>query len=264
MLPALLLLGLLFLSTVGANAPFSYSGETGPEFWGTLDPAYLDCDNPTNDQSPRDLVVEDVVVNPPDLAELEIEEIPKGTFKFENLGFTVQVEVKNTGETLSGGGLLTGYELTEFHYHVPSEHTINGAQFPLELQMVHKNAEGELAVLAVLFELTPAPNKFLDSHFDDLDEIPFKGFSVDVDLEPYSVLRGFNLPLSYYQYRGSLTNPPCTQVVRWFILTELAGVSIPQLATITALLGNQPNNRPPQTNDNPVRSFVPASFNSYF
>jgi carbonic anhydrase len=261
----LLLIGLLFLSAANSLAPFSYSGDTGPAFWANLDSANADCANPTNDQSPINIdPIAGVVNNPPDLEELEIEEIPKGTFKFINLGFTAQVQVKSNDETLTKGGLLNGFELIEFHYHAPSEHTINNFRFPLEMQMVHKHPEtGEQVVLAILFEAQPAPNPFLDSHFKKIPEIQFESLFVDVEVEPYSVLRGFDLPIAYYQYRGSLTNPPCTQPVRWFIPTQIAGISPTQLQQIRSLL-KTPNNRGIQVNDNLVKAFVPEQIVSYF
>jgi carbonic anhydrase len=235
-------------------------GATGPDFWPTLDPAFEECGSGT-EQSPRNFNVANVIVNPPDLEPLRFKDIPKGTFSFKNLGFTLSVEV-DAKDVLSGGGLSGDYDLVEFHYHRPGEHKINGLRADLELQFVHENNDGDIAVVAVLFNTADTGSEFLELNFVEIDEIPEKGDEIDIEIEPYSVFDGLPRPLSYFNYVGSLTNPPCTEPVDWFILTEVLDVSEAQLSVYKFATGSVDTFRPQQINTNPVRAFIPD--NTYF
>jgi carbonic anhydrase len=185
---------------------------------------------------------------------LEFHTIKKDVYEFRNLGFTLEVFVDESN-TLEGGGLPEQYDLLEFHYHAPAEHTINGVVFPLELQLVHTNDDGDVAIVSVLFEEGEEEEHFLNSHLVEIDEIPDKGDVIEVEVEPYSLIKSLHRPISYYQYVGSLTIPPCSEDVRWFVLTERPSLSSAQLSVITSTLAEE-NNRPIQTNGNPVRAFL--------
>jgi carbonic anhydrase len=255
-------LGVFFLSTAFAQL-FGYDGVIGPEHWASLSPNWATCGNGAH-QSPININTEEITVNPSGLEALSIRRIEEDEFEFENLGTTLEVVVEHNGGTLEGGFLSGGFELRQFHYHSPSEHTIDGVHFPLELHLVHKNpTTGAIAVLDVLFDVGEHDNDFLNTHINDISEIPLKGDHVEVEVEPYELFDEFHNPLIYYNYVGSLTTPPCTEGVNWYVLHERASLSQHQLDAIrNKLVGG--NNRPLQSNANPVHEFVPEEQSSYF
>jgi carbonic anhydrase len=124
-------------------------------------------------------------------------------------GHTIQV-TNDVPVALDMGGVH--YELAQFHFHAPSEHTIDGEHAPLEVHLVHKSADGRLAVIGVLIE-----EGEYDSLWDPIignlpdgpgDERRFEDLSLDTnELRP--------LPKRYYRYQGSLTTPPCSERVQW-------------------------------------------------
>ncbi len=141
-----------------------------------------------------------------------------------NDGLTVQVNhAPGSRMTING----RAYEVVQFHFHTPAEHTIGGRAYPLELHIVHQDAAGELAVLGVFFEPGGA-NEALEPIWAALPpgitaEATIPGVSVD--------LRGL-LPVSmvYFEYVGSRTMPPYTDDVRWLVLREPVSVSAEQIA----------------------------------
>ena len=125
------------------NKHWSYTGQEGPEYWGALDPKYSTCDKGLN-QSPINLTgfIES------DLSPLELE-YKLGGHEILNNGHTIQVNYQ-AGSKLSVNGHF--YELKQFHFHSPSENHIDGKSYPMEMHLVHTDVEGNLAVVAVVFE----------------------------------------------------------------------------------------------------------------
>ena len=133
------------------------------------------------------------------------------------------------------------FELVQFHFHAPSEHTLAGRRFPLESHFVMSNGNGDLAVLGVLYdegEHDPALDPILaalpdapgdERHLEDLD--------LDVEaLKP--------LPHRYFRYQGSLTTPPCSEGVQWIVVAEPEAMSKSQIEALASHLHH--NNRPLQ------------------
>jgi carbonic anhydrase len=143
------------------------------------------------------------------------------------------------GSTLTIGD--TVYKLTQFHFHHPSEEHINGKKFDLVAHLVHADANGHLAVVAVLFHVGPA-NSLLDTLWKNIPAekektVVLSSVSVNVqDLLPAE--RG------YYTFAGSLTTPPCSEGVTWYVLKTPVTLSPEQLAKIVKLY--PANNRPIQ------------------
>jgi carbonic anhydrase len=143
------------------------------------------------------------------------------------------------------GGTLTidkaRYELLQLHFHAPSEHTIEGVHYPVEMHLVHKSSQGELAVLGVFFE-EGDHHAALDSLTQNLpaqegEAFEPEGVSIDVsDLLPETG--------SFYRYPGSLTTPPCSEGVLWTVLIDPVEISEEQCSGFTSALGR--NNRPVQ------------------
>lgn len=119
------------------------------------------------------------------------------------------------------------FKLKQLHFHVPSEHTIDGKHFPLEGHFVFKAQNGRLAVLGVMYEIGSA-NLAIQEILDDLANSGKK------KVAPYRINALELLPKrhDYYHYLGSLTTPPLTQNVEWYVLKQPVSLSAEQLATL--------------------------------
>ena len=234
MLPAFAAVLMLLTGAAAASAEeqWSYAGKTGPEHWGQLAPAYALCGQGAN-QSP---------VNLSGMIEAELEPL-----KFDYTGLVTKVQ--NTGHsvqaTYSAGSFLTAggtaYELKQIHFHAPSEHLIEGQQFPLEAHFVHVSADGQLAVLAVLYDLGEASSELKKLWRQMPQKIGEEvGMAAQVRAEKL-------LPENrdYYRLSGSLTTPPCTEGVLWLVLKNQSAVCASQVQQFSEVMGH-PNNRPAQ------------------
>ncbi|NPA87271.1 MAG: carbonic anhydrase family protein [Epsilonproteobacteria bacterium] len=215
-----------------AHGTWSYSGKTGPEYWGDLKKEYIMCKIGKN-QSPID--VSGAVSAT--LTPLNIYYDVKAK-TFLNNGHTVKAEMKDGAKLYIDG---KEFKLLQFHFHTPSENTINGEYFPMEAHFVHSTKDGELAVVAVMFKIgkyNPALQKLVDN-------MPKKP-GVKNNLCPANLKAKDLLPksLEYYRFNGSLTTPPCSEGVRWFVLKQPVEVSEKQIKAFEKVMGK--NNRPLQ------------------
>jgi carbonic anhydrase len=194
-----------------------------PEQWGKLDPAYSTCSE-GRAQSPID--VKDAARA--ELPGLSID-YKSATLNIIDNGHTIQVNYA-PGSSLSVG--TKTYALQQFHFHHPSEEKINGKNFPLVAHLVHADDEGHLAVIAVLFEIGSA-NGLIDTLWRN---IPVKKEEVQ-ELPSVAVQAGELLPrdLGYFTFKGSLTTPPCSEGVEWYVLQRQASISPEQLAIFSRL-----------------------------
>jgi carbonic anhydrase len=134
------------------------------------------------------------------------------------------------------------YELQQLHFHRPSEDKVNGHSFDLEIHLVHTNARGELAVVAI-FAQKGAANETIEKILAATPNTP----------GPEREVRGFQINASeilpananYFTYRGSLTTPPCTEGVTWLVLKTPITVSAEELKAFAAVF--RPNARPIQS-----------------
>lgn len=202
---------------------WTYDGEEGPEHWGDLSPDYALC-SAGQEQSPVDIPA-NAPVNQPNLTY----NYKDSAVNIFNNGHTVQVAY-DPGSTLMVGGQQ--YELVQFHFHAHSEHTSAGASYPMELHLVHRNAENKLAVVGVWMESGQA-NAAFDSVLNNLpatvgDPQAVPGATVNA---------GQLLPSerTYVRYNGSLTTPPCAESVTWLMHNQPVAVSDAQLASFTSL-----------------------------
>lgn len=219
-----------------------YEGAEGPEHWGALSPAFATCRSGRN-QSPVDLVPAASAV-PPRIVTFQF---PPASLRIAhhehvadgiNNGHTIQINYDD-GDTLTLGD--TPYALVQYHFHDPSEHTVAGRRFPMEMHMVHRSATGELAVVGVLIE-RGRHNAAFDPVWTNLPtkkgvETHYEHVMVDVDaLLPAS--------RTSYRYHGSLTTPPCTEGVEWIVLATPIALDTPQLDAFSHLI--HANARPVQ------------------
>jgi carbonic anhydrase len=234
--PSAFVLGLTVMGVTAMaraeGAGWGYSGETGPENWGKLDAGYVACETGKK-QSPIDLVnLVDADLQPIDFV------YKPGTTEIINNGHTIQVNYA-AGSSITVDG--RAFELKQFHFHAPSENTINGKHFPLEGHLVHADKDGNLAVVAVMFEqtrnsplLSPLWMKMPDNA-GDRNALP----------KMYDVSAMLPSDRDYYRFDGSLTTPPCSEGVLWFVLKQPSIASKPQIDRFTEVMGH-PNNRPVQ------------------
>lgn len=223
------------------NAPHWDYEADGPAKWSSLSSQFAAC-SAGQHQSPVDLG-EAKPAKPEELrtnfqpAELRVVH-HEHMSDVVNTGHTVQVN-GDGGDTISVGN--ERYVLLQYHFHSPSEHRVHGRAFPAEMHLVHKAADGRLAVIGVLFE-EGADNHALDPILANLparqgEETHLAHLTVDADdLLPAS--------RQSWRYDGSLTTPPCSEGVTWIVMKEPVHISAAQLARLRSVL--KPNNRPVQ------------------
>ena len=214
----------------GHQAHWSYAGNEGPEHWGALEPGYATC-SAGKDQSPIDLAhfIE------ADLPPLTFDYRPGGASLVNN-GHAVQVDYA-PGSSLSVDG--KSFELKQFHFHAPSEHTVGGKSYPMEVHFVHADAQGNLAVVGVLVE-DGAANRLLGllgAH------APARAGDKVQQSPPIDATDLLPADRDYYRYSGSLTTPPCSEGVRWLVLKAPIDAAPAEIAAIAKAIGH-PNNRP--------------------
>lgn len=211
---------------------WAYSGEEGPEFWGDLSGDFAICGTGV-EQSPIDLAD----AGDADLADIVFNYVPSDLTVLNN-GHTIQANY-DSGSSIDLDGET--FNLLQFHMHAKSEHTMNGEYFPLEIHLVHQAESGQLAVVGVMIE-EGAANDALAPLWENLpgeksDAMAVADASIDA--------AGF-LPeeQSSFRYMGSLTTPPCSEQVRWHVLTSPISMSADQIAMFTDIYDN--NFRPIQ------------------
>ena len=202
----------------GEKPHWSYSGDTDSTHWGKLEPAYATC-SLGKLQSPID--IKDA--KPSDLPPLKIAYQATALNIIDN-GHTIQVNYA-PGSTLTVGDHV--YTLKQFHFHHPAEERINGEKYDLVAHLVHADADGHLAVIAILFK-QGAANPLLDTVWKNFpSEV---GKAVDVPGTPLNVTDLLPSSLGYYTFTGSLTTPPCSENVTWFVLKTNDTLSTDELS----------------------------------
>jgi len=211
---------------------WAYEGEAAPQNWGKLDPKFALCASGKN-QSPIDLA---------GFIEAQLKPLAldykAGAASIVNNGHTVQVDYA-AGSTLAIDG--GRFELQQFHFHSPSENRINGKAFALEGHLVHADKDGNLAVVAVMFQ-EGAANALLARLWE---KMPAK--AGDKSALPAGINAAQLLPKDrdYYRFNGSLTTPPCSEGVRWLVMKKPVTASKAQIEQFSRVVGGA-NNRPLQ------------------
>jgi carbonic anhydrase len=209
----------------GTDANWSYQGRNGSLVWGKLSPAYQACSK-GHEQSPID--IRGARLNTA-LAPIEFHYIA-GPVMLVNDGHTIEARV-NPGSFIVAGGVR--YELVEFRFHHPGEQTVKGKLSDMDVQLLHRSADGKLAVVDVrLMEDAGSPNAVLSMLWPHL---PISAGASEKVTEMVSA--GGLLPADrgYWTYAGSLTTPPCTEGVRWIVLEQELSLSRDQLRAFAAL-----------------------------
>jgi carbonic anhydrase len=131
---------------------------------------------------------------------------------------------------VSGGG--DHYDLVQLHFHKPSEEAIDGRHYAMVAHFVHRNAKGDLAVVAVLLK-AGADNPLIDQSWRNIPSTEEHEETLHaVSISPAQLLPANR---SYLTYKGSLTTPPCTEGVRWFVLRTPTSIGVKQILTFGKL-----------------------------
>ena len=212
---------------------WGYSGNEGPEHWEKLAPEFALCSSGRN-QSPVNLTA----MIEGELPELEIDYKSAGN-EITNNGHTVQVTYA-PGSTMAVAG--KAFELKQFHFHSPSENIIEGNSYPMEVHFVHADEAGNLAVIAVMFKI--------GKHNAELEKAwEFMPHKAGESSRLRNVVDA-NLLLpddrAYYRFNGSLTTPPCSEGVSWFVMKSIDTASKEQIEKFAHTMHHD-NNRPVQS-----------------
>lgn len=202
---------------------WDYGDTLGPSHWGDLKPEFATCKT-GHHQSPID------IRNPQkaDLPAIRFEYKPSPLHIIDN-GHTVMINYS------PGSYILVGdkkYALKQFHFHRPSEEKINGKSFEMTVHLVHADDDGKLAVVAVLLQ-QGADSPLVRELWKDLPKEKDKEeFLDDVQIDLSQILPADR---SYYTFSGSLTTPPCSENVTWFVLKHPATVSAEEIQRFSQL-----------------------------
>lgn len=194
-------------------ADWNYGAERGPAKWGELDEANKLC-SIGGQQSPIN-IGETIKTQLPPLKMTWA----KTAANIVNTGNTIQVNMGDNSVFAVGSG--GNYKLLHFQFHRPSEHTINGASFPMEVQFVHANAAGGLAIVSVLMT-SGKLNRAFNEIVLTMPNRPGPQIPADSKIDPNAFLPAKR---NYYRYAGSLTTPPCAETVDWFVFTDPISVA---------------------------------------
>lgn len=213
-------------STGGWRTPWSYEGEKGPEHWGALDPEYAAC-SAGHEQSPIDIAATTKAA------------LPAIHFAYKN----GPVRIINNGYTAvrvnyppgNGNVLIVGdtrYELTQFHFHHPSEEYVHGKPYAMSAHLMHASSDGKVAAVVVLLK-AGASNATVQRLWDHMPQTPGTEHGIaGLEIDPAGLLpREFG----YFTYAGSQTAPPCTEGVTWVVLKTPVEVSPAEIETFAKL-----------------------------
>jgi carbonic anhydrase len=207
--------------TIGAqdhkSGHWGYDGDQGPNHWGDLSPEFALCGS-GHHQSPID------IRNPQkaDLPQLQVDYKPSPLHIIDN-GHTIMINYA-PGSYIQVGDKR--YMLKQFHFHRPSEEQVNDKTYEMSLHLVHADEQGNLAVVAVLLQ-RGSDNPLVHELWTDLPKE--KEHEEQLDNVQINVKALLPLDLGYYTFPGSLTTPPCTENVTWFVLKQPVTVSAAEI-----------------------------------
>jgi carbonic anhydrase len=212
------------LATQGhEESHWDYIGENAPYRWGDMKADFAACKSGQR-QSPID--IRNPVISEMEPIVFHYEESP---LKVLNNGHTIQVEIAPGSFILHGGAR---YELLQMHFHTPSEERINGRSFAMVAHLVHKSAQGKLAVVAVLLD-AGASHPAIETIWNTMPGTAGRTRErPEIAFNPISVLPADR---NFFSFQGSLTTPPCTEGVQWLVMKTPVEMGREQIAHFGAL-----------------------------
>jgi carbonic anhydrase len=216
---------------------WGYDGETSPEHWAEIEKE-SDCGG--SHQSPIDIVTADALIRASGLKASDLHyDASTIIHDVVNNGHSLQYNFDDKENYVTFEGKR--YDLAQFHFHAASEHSVNGMHFPLVIHMVHVSNDKNYVVFAIMVSEGNESNAFdfLESY---LPVMPGETKAVGEahHFENY-LLANFD----HYHYKGSLTTPPCTEAVNWFVFKDAIEASPAQVKAIAELMPRN-NYRPTQ------------------
>ena len=213
-----------------SHPEWDYEGELSPEHWAEVE-EYSDCNG--KHQSPINIIDVNATFEPELNSALALEyDAMTHIYDVINNGHTVQFDFEE-GDSLRWKGQT--FFLKQIHFHEPAEHMINGIRYPIEIHLVHQNEAGDLAVVGILGKegVESQAFDFLENY---LPLPPGSEAKIDKAFDLNNILPEDR---SFYTYSGSLTTPPCSEGVRWFVLRDAIDLSEEQ---VLILQENMPHN----------------------
>jgi carbonic anhydrase len=204
------------------KTPWTYEQS---DHWADLDPAYSACSG--REQSPIDIRNAEKADLPP--LQFESKSLP---LKYViNNRHTIRVNYKAGNENFLRVG-NERFELTQFHFHHPSEELVNGTPYPMEAHLMYAGAGGKVVGVTV-FVKTGKENSTVAEVWKHMPSAEGQNEVAGVSLSPGGLLPADTV--AYYQYMGSVTAPPCTEGVTWFVLKTPIELSTDQIKAFAAL-----------------------------
>jgi carbonic anhydrase len=207
------------------KTPWDYEGPRGPDHWSELDTAYAPCS-------------EGRAQSPIDIGDAQTTDLPDLRFVFRNAPLRY---VTNNGHTIrvnypAGNGnllLVEGrrYELSQFHFHRPSEHTVSGTRYEMEAHLMYRTTEGQVAGVNVFIQPGQS-NPTIERVWQHMPSAEGQNEVAGMDINPGGLLP--RDPRGYYSYTGSLTAPPCTEAAM-FVLKNPVDATTEQIAAFARL-----------------------------
>jgi carbonic anhydrase len=203
-----------------ADKTWAYAGPNGPAKWAKLEKSFATCGSGTL-QSPID--IPDAHARKGDLPPL-LFNYKTSPLKIIDDGHTIQVNYAAEGWVSIEGNR---YDLAEIRFHKPSEHKISGKGQEMEAQLVHRAKDGKVAVVAVLLD-QGKENPLVKTLWSNLPQTKEKENVVaGVEINALGLLPQNK---EYYAFKGSLTEPPCTEGISWYVLKTPMQISADQVA----------------------------------
>lgn len=230
---------LVALGGASAQDNWSYSGANGPRTWHQLSPGNALCRTGQR-QSPINIEGTDPVIMHRLVTDYKVAPI-----EMKNFGHSV-------GMTYTGRSLLRVgakiFTLQGFSFHTPAEHTISGKRYPMSIQFLHTGPGGTRAIIETLVE-------------EGMENIAAREVLGNLPLEPGQNVKRANILINardlmptdkaYYRYMGSLTTPPCSEGVHWYVLKKPIQLSKTQIALVKGVVGGD-SARPVQVRNNRI------------
>ncbi len=214
---------------------WGYSGEQGPEHWGELAPEFATCGTGKK-QAPINITG---AVKKADLAPIEFH-YATDVVEVLNNGHTVQANMQAGSFIVVDG---TQFQLKQFHFHDPSENTVDGHHFPMEMHLVHADKDGHLAVVGVMIDKGTENGSLAQLWRHMPHQAGEHDTNMDAKVNPSSLLPSSQ---HYYRFDGSLTTPPCTEGVRWLVLKDAIQASEAQIKGFQEAMHEEDDARPVQ------------------
>ena len=223
--------GMAWAADEHAPSHWSYEGEESAAHWGMQSSAYMACEagshqSPINISMPRHAQRQERFVF----------HYQSGLVRALDNGHTIQVNLPPGNELHFNGRT---YDLSQFHFHDPSEHHVDGRTYPMEIHLVHQDRMGHVVVIGLLVE-TGSPNQSLA---DIWAMLPMRAGELSAE-HPFNPQDLIPPDTHHFSYHGSLTTPPCTEGVHWIVLRDPISMSAQQVAQFISIIGR--NARPVQ------------------